>query len=101
MQRFGGIAVAAALVAAVACSRAPESRRYELRGQIVGISPERQEVLVDHEDIPGFMPAMTMGFRATSRNVYEAVRAGDAVSFTLRLTGDGAVLTSIQKTAPP
>ena len=35
MQRFGGIAVAAALIGAVACNRAPEPRRYEVRGQIL------------------------------------------------------------------
>ena len=52
--------VVAALVAAGACSRAPEAREFEVRGQILSVDPSRSEVLVDHEDIPGFMPAMVM-----------------------------------------
>ncbi len=47
-----------AFAAAVACGRAPEARQYDLRGQILAVDRERREVLVDHEDIAGFMPAV-------------------------------------------
>ncbi|MBI4263148.1 MAG: copper-binding protein [Acidobacteria bacterium] len=58
---FLGLTLLASLLLA-GCSRAAESKQYEVKGQILGIKPERQEVLVKHEDIPGFMPAMTMPY---------------------------------------
>ena len=37
---------------------------YDLRGEIVGVSAAKGILLVHHEEIPGFMPAMTMEFTA-------------------------------------
>jgi protein SCO1/2 len=37
---------------------------YELRGEIVDVNREKQTLLVHHEEIPGYMPAMTMEFTA-------------------------------------
>ena len=52
---------------AAACSRTPEPKEYEVKGQILRVDPVRQKVLVDHEDIEGFMPAMTMPYKARTR----------------------------------
>ena len=98
MQRFGGIAAAAALIAAVACSRAPEPRRYELRGQIVGINPERQEVVVNHEDIPGFMPAMTMPYKVQDPALLQGKQPGDLVTATLVVEEVKSYLSTLTKT---
>jgi protein SCO1/2 len=35
---------------------------HDLRGEIVGLSVERRTLLVHHEEIPGYMPEMTMEF---------------------------------------
>ena len=51
------------LLLACGCSRAPEGSQYELKGQILAIKPEQNEVLVKHEDIKGFMPTMTQHAR--------------------------------------
>ena len=98
MPRFGGIAVAAVLIATVACSRAPEPRRYEVRGQIVGINPERQEVVVDHEDIPGFMPAMTMPYRVQDPALLQGKQPGDLVTATLVVEEVGGYLSTLTTT---
>ena len=37
-------------------------RTYQLKGQVLVVKPETNEVLVKHEDIKGFMPAMTMPY---------------------------------------
>lgn len=37
-------------------------KRFPLKGVIAGISKERGRLLVKHEEIPGYMPAMTMEF---------------------------------------
>ena len=37
-------------------------RGYPVRGRILGVDPERHQVLVKHREIPGVMRAMTMVF---------------------------------------
>jgi protein SCO1/2 len=59
------LALAAVLLAALglaACSSRPPGERYELRGTVVAVNPQLRLVTVAHEDIPGFMAAMTMPF---------------------------------------
>ena len=86
------------LLVASACSRAPESKRYELRGQILGVDPERQEVLVDHEDIAGFMPAMTMPYKVQDRALLEGKKPGDLITATLVVEEVNAYLSAITTT---
>jgi Cu/Ag efflux protein CusF len=57
-----------------ACSRA---RHYELRGQILAVDRERQEITISHDDIRGFMPAMTMPFKVKDARLLEGRHAGD------------------------
>jgi hypothetical protein len=40
------------LVISAACSREPEPRQYELKGQIISLGPQENKVLVKHEEIP-------------------------------------------------
>ena len=76
-----------ALALAAGCSRAPE---YELRGQVLAVHPEQQRITVKHEDIVGFMPAMTMAFRVERREEFEARVPGELIRATL-VVGDGEV----------
>jgi protein SCO1/2 len=96
MTRAWGI-VLAGLVAA-SCSRAPEPKQYQLEGQVLGVKPESQEVLIRHEDIDGFMPGMTMPFRVRERKLLDGLEPGDLVSATLVVAETEAHLSSITKT---
>ena len=93
------VGVVAVLV--VACSRqAPpeQARRYELRGQVLSIQLDKGEVTVHHQDIPGFMPAMTMPFRTKERRVLAGLQAGDLVRGTLVVLEDDAYLENLERT---
>lgn len=50
--------------APAATARAPASASYALRGEILRLDPGRRTLLVHHDEIPGYMPAMTMEFTA-------------------------------------
>jgi len=94
---------AVGLIAAltVSCSRQtpPEqARRYELRGQVLSIQLDRSEVTLRHEDIPGFMPAMTMPFRAKDRGRLAGLQPGDLVRGTLVVLEDDAYLEGLERT---
>jgi protein SCO1/2 len=84
--------------AAAACSRAPEPRRFEVHGQILGLDTARREVLVDHEDIKGFMPAMTMRYRVRDASLLEGRQVGDLVTATLVVEDVDSYLTSLTTT---
>ena len=68
---------------ATACgSSGPPPREFEIVGQIQAVAPEKGEVTIKHQDIKGFMPGMTMPFKA-SKGVLDAHKPGDLVSGTL------------------
>jgi len=70
------------LVATAACSSGPPPREFAIVGQVQALAPERGEVTVKHEDIKGFMPGMTMAFKAAPE-VVGGARPGDLVTGTL------------------
>jgi protein SCO1/2 len=83
------------VLAAVGCSRAP---RYELRGQILGIDPGRQEITIKHQDVRGFMPGMTMPFKVRDRRLLEGRKVGDLVTATLVVEDSSAYLATLKST---
>jgi protein SCO1 len=90
-----------ALLAVTGCGGRPASpppKQYELKGQILSLKPEDQEVLVKHEDIPGFMPAMTMPYKVKSASLLEGRQPGDLITATLEVGELEANLTAITKT---
>lgn len=97
MPRLIGIVLMFAWTAA-ACRQAPEPKRYELRGQIVSFDTARGEVVVDHEDIPGFMPAMVMPYKVQDTALLDGKRPGDMVTATLVVEEINAYLTTITTT---
>jgi len=43
-------------------ARAPAPPAHAITGEIVGVTPDRGVLLVHHDEIPGYMPSMTMEF---------------------------------------
>jgi Cu/Ag efflux protein CusF len=74
-------------------------REYRAEGVVRAVLPDINVVVITHDEIPGYMPAMTMGFRATSPEIYEALRIGDAVRFTLRGTPPNLALEAVERIA--
>jgi len=85
----------AAIAAVLGCSQRSESQAdedepgYPLVGKIVAIQKERGALTVAHEDIPGFMPAMTMDFKVDPTEL-EAAKVGAAIQARLVREEDGA-----------
>lgn len=58
-------------------------KEYPFRGQVVDLVPERRKVIIAHDDIPGYMQAMTMSFALKDGEKYEELSPGDEISATL------------------
>jgi protein SCO1/2 len=82
-------------LAAPACSR---SRQYELRGQVVAVDAANAKITIKHEDIRGFMPAMTMPFDVRDRKLLDGREAGELIAATLVVEENGAYLSAIRRT---
>lgn len=81
-----------------ACSRPAPPRQYPLQGQILAVHPARQEVTIRHEDIPQFMPAMTMTYPVATRELLEGRAPGELVSATLEVADSTGRLVAITRT---
>jgi len=94
------ISVFVALLALLSCS---DARRYEMRGQILGVNRDKLEVLVKHDEIVGLMPAMTMPWRVKSANLLDTIGPGDLITSELEVENNQGVITKITKlgTAKP
>ena len=86
-----------AALAGFACrAPAPAPRTYELKGQILAIDQARQEITVNHADIPGFMPAMTMPYKVRDANLLKGRTPGELIGATLVVEESDAYLQSIR-----
>jgi protein SCO1/2 len=79
---------------------AKRPKSYPLKGVVRKIDRETGVVQVRHEEIVGFMPAMTMPFVLKGQPVLEDLEVGDEITGTLDLSGDDSTLTNIQVTHP-
>ncbi len=96
MRRVGAILLV--LGAIGACRQAPPVRQFALVGQVVAVTPERNEITIKHEDIPNFMPGMTMPFKVRDAAVIRDRVPGDLVTATLVVGEVEAYLSTLNKT---
>ncbi len=89
---IGGL-IAATAAAFVAARATPEEKVFAVSGVIRAPLDRDGRIVVAHEDIPGFMPAMTMGFGVANPSEAAALRAGDRVRFRLRVNGTSSRAT--------
>jgi len=82
---FSGFLV---LSAAISCRRpSSNAKRYELKGKVVAVEPEKHLVTIAHEDIKDYMPSMTMPFTVPDESAYAILRPGDQISAMLVVDG--------------
>ena len=74
-----------------------EARRHEARGVVYEVNREFQQILIEHEDIPGLMPAMTMNFDVADPALLDTLATGDRIVFELEFTGEGYRVLSAEK----
>ena len=73
----------------VLCGCGKSERRYDFNGRVVSKVPETHTLVVDHENIPGFMSAMTMPYPVAANVDLSGVEAGDQITARVVLNKDG------------
>src|SRR4029453_1712897 len=88
----------AVLICVAGCGRAPDQQTYQLHGQVLAVESASHEILVKHDDIPGFMPAMTMPYTVKDEKLLSGRTPGDLINATLVVSEGSAWLSAITKT---
>jgi protein SCO1 len=85
---------------------AEEVRDFTVRGVVRETRTAKSQLIVKHEEIPGYMDAMTMPFQVRDPKILASVKPGDAITFQLHVTEedhwiDGVKIVGVgEKDAP-
>jgi protein SCO1/2 len=60
-----------------------DRREYTLQGQILSVAPDHKSASIKHEEIVGFMAAMTMTYTVRDAKEFESLVPGDLITSTL------------------
>jgi len=95
----------AAICAAIALSRrhppptrpAAEERTFQVQGHIRALDLANNTIRIAHEEIPGYMPAMTMPLAVKDAALFKGLSAGDSVQFELSVTENDSWISHIER----
>ena len=64
------------------------TQRYPARGVVRDVLLADHQVVIEHEEIEGLMPAMTMSFDVPDHDLLGRLAAGQAIDFTVEVSGE-------------
>jgi protein SCO1/2 len=82
---LGAALLAALLLACDVAQHSQRARRVEATGVVEAVDVGLKQVVIDHEEIPGVMPAMSMSFDVGDPRLLETLAPGQRIEFTLEL----------------
>jgi protein SCO1 len=88
----------AALALALACGR---QSVYEVHGVVREVDAAAKQATIEHEDIPGLMSAMTMGFDVPDPAVLAKLVPGEPVVFELEVTDKSFRIIAVRDAGEP
>src|SRR2546423_9599548 len=115
MVRWFTFLLLAGLLGASGCGRAPEAplrggavtppntqqKIFQVKGVVISVKPKEKSIEIKHEEIPGYMPAMTMPFDVRNTNELAGLQPGDSISFRMLVTDTEGWIDQIRKLAAP
>lgn len=94
------LAVALGLAGCAAPKQSAEpTKEYQMRGEIMGLDASGHVATIKHEEIKGFMGAMTMGYPVKDPAEFSKLTVGEPITATLYKNGDDFWIGNIQKAA--
>ncbi len=76
---------------------AVQTTTYQSVGVVKSTNNSRPSIELDHEEIKGLMPAMTMEFYVSDKSLLRDIKPGDRVAFTIENGVGGVKITRISK----
>jgi protein SCO1/2 len=72
---------------------------HSTTGLVREIAPDRRSAVIRHEEIPGYMPRMTMELNVRETNELSGIAPGDTIAFRLLATDDTHWIEGIRRLA--
>jgi protein SCO1 len=72
---------------------------FEVKGELKELKPNGRTAVIKHEEIPDYMPAMTMDFEVKDPRELSGLKAGDRLSFRMVVTKDDGWIENVRKLA--
>jgi Cu/Ag efflux protein CusF len=73
------------------------AKEYQLRGEIMGLDAGGHVATIKHDEIKGFMGAMTMGYPVKDASEFGKLSVGEPITATVYVTDDEMWVGNIQK----
>lgn len=73
---------------------------FQVKGVVLEARPHEKSVTIKHEEVPGYMPSMTMPFDVRDTNELAGLEPGDPVSFRLIVRNTDGWIDRIRKIGP-
>lgn len=84
-----------------ASSSATNQRTFQVKGVVREILPEKKKIKITHEEISGYMEAMTMMLDVKDARELNGLQAGDSLSFRMLVTEDDGWIDQLKKLDEP
>jgi protein SCO1 len=83
-NRFALLLLFGFVLISCGCNRHPRNeKRYPIEGKIIAVNKTDRTATINHKDIPGYMPGMTMDFKIKNDADLEIMKPGDQITGTL------------------
>jgi protein SCO1/2 len=102
--------VAAVIASAIALNRksmtnvipqpAAGVRTIQVNGRVRAIDAAAKTLTVAHDEIPGYMPAMTMPLQTKNTALLTGLQSGDEIHFELSVTDDDSWISHLERIGP-
>ncbi len=73
------------------------TKTYQMRGEVMGVDASGHTATIKHENIPGFMSAMTMGYPVKDPAEFAKLKVGEQITATVYQNGDEFWLGNFQE----
>lgn len=84
--------------AVAASPTATNQQIFQVKGVVKELKPDGKTVVIRHEEIPHYMPAMTMPFEVRNTNELRGLKPDDVIRFQLVVTADNGWIEHVSKT---
>jgi len=91
--RLRSLASGIAIAGLLACREG--GQRYPARGIVREVDPALHQLVIEHEDIPGLMPAMTMNFDVADPQLLSQAKPGEVIDFEVSFDGRSYRITRL------
>ena len=83
-NRFALLLLFAFALISFSCNRQPRNeKRYPIDGKVMAVNKTDRTATINHKDIQGYMPGMTMDFKIKNDADLEIMKPGDQITGTL------------------